>query len=134
MDPAWIAATLEEVPELPLRRRERFVSAYHLPESDAAELTKERELADFFEAVVNAGGAPKAAANWLLTELLSRVSDARGVAQSPVPPEHVAQLLDLIAKGTISGKIAKTIWSKMWESGPVGARDSGSREPLSGKR
>jgi aspartyl-tRNA(Asn)/glutamyl-tRNA(Gln) amidotransferase subunit B len=106
-----------EIPELPLARRTRLVTALGVSDYDATELTRERELGDYFEAVVAAGGRPKAAANWILTELLSRVDDARQVLQAPVTPQALAALLDLVGSGKLSGKLAKEIWPRMWETG-----------------
>ncbi len=106
-----------ELPELPLARRARFIAEQGLPEQDAAELTRERELADYFEAAVAAGARPRAAANFIRSELLSRVSDARELAQAPVSPQALAGLLALVEGGRVSGKLAKEILPRMWESG-----------------
>jgi aspartyl-tRNA(Asn)/glutamyl-tRNA(Gln) amidotransferase subunit B len=105
-----------ELPELPNARRERFVQS-GLTELDAGELIRERELGDYFERAVAAGARPKAAANWILSELLSRVSDARDVLGAPVTPEALAGLLALVESGRVSGKLAKEIWPRMWQSG-----------------
>jgi aspartyl-tRNA(Asn)/glutamyl-tRNA(Gln) amidotransferase subunit B len=106
------------MPELPDARKQRFVAAYALPEYDAAQLTQSRELADFFEAAVVAGAAPKAASNWMMGEL-ARVLKAAGrdVEGSPVSPQQLAGLLVLIDKGTISGAMAKDVFDKMITSG-----------------
>ena len=111
------ASARSALPELPLRRRRRFVEELELSEYDAAELTRERELADYFEQAVAAGAQPKRAANWMLTELLSRVADARAVTSAPVTPAALAELLGLVASGAVSGKLAKEIWPRMWMTG-----------------
>ncbi|MCC6751720.1 MAG: Asp-tRNA(Asn)/Glu-tRNA(Gln) amidotransferase subunit GatB [Deltaproteobacteria bacterium] len=117
VDDARIEALRDALPELPLRRRRRFVEELELSEYDAAELTRERELADYFEQAVAAGAQPKRAANWMLTELLSRVADARAVTSAPVTPAALAELLGLVASGAVSGKLAKEIWPRMWMTG-----------------
>lgn len=107
----------QENPELPMARRARFIDTLQLSEYDATELTREKELADYFEQTISAGAKPKATANWILTELLSRVDDARNVFQTQVPPPALAELLLLVDSDKISGKLAKEIWPKMWETG-----------------
>jgi aspartyl-tRNA(Asn)/glutamyl-tRNA(Gln) amidotransferase subunit B len=118
VDDAWIEALRPQIPELPIARRSRLMEApCSLPSHDAAALTRESGLADYFEQTVAAGAPPKKAANWILTELLSRVDDPREVVQAPVTPAGLAGLLALIGSGKISGKLAKEIWPRMWDSG-----------------
>jgi len=105
------------VPELPLKRRERFMSQYDLSEYDATELTRETALANYYESTVSLGAHPKKAANWILTELLSKVEDAREVGSAPVAPAGVADLLGLVESGKLSSKLAKEAWPLMWASG-----------------
>ena len=106
------------MPELPDARKRRFVAAYALPEYDASQLTQSRELADFFEAAVVAGAAPKAASNWMMGELARVLKESgREVGSSPVSPHQLAGLLTLIDKGTISGAMAKDVFDKMVKSG-----------------
>lgn len=107
-----------ELPELPQARAHRFVQSLGLPEYDASVLTSERELADYFESVASISGQPKAASNWVMTELMRELNSAqKNIADSPIRPEQLGQLIDLIEKGTISGKIAKTVFMEMWENG-----------------
>ena len=106
-----------QLSELPLARQERFVSELRLGEQLAAELNRERELADYFEAVVQAGAPAKRAANWITTELLSKVIDPRDVSSAAVSPAALAELLGLIESGRVSSKLAKEIWHKMWSDG-----------------
>ena len=124
-----LARLRAEIPELPSARRQRLVESLGLPELDAGELVRERELADYFERAVAAGARPKAAANWIMSELLSRVSDAREVLGAPVSPEALAGLLALVESGRVSGKLAKEIWPRMWQSGRS-AEDIAAEENL----
>ena len=117
LEPARIERLRAALPELPDARRARYLAELGLSYYDAAELTRERELADYFEATIAAGAAPKRAANWILTELLSRVADPRDVAAAPVEPTRLAGLLALWDEGRISSKLAKEIWPRMWEGG-----------------
>jgi aspartyl-tRNA(Asn)/glutamyl-tRNA(Gln) amidotransferase subunit B len=104
VDEAWIARVRGELPELPLQRWQRFQSL-GLSAYDAGVLTAEKELADYFDAVLAAGAPAKDAANWV-----SQHPDARPL------PEHVAELIALIKSGTISTKIAKDIFPRMTAS------------------
>jgi cell division transport system ATP-binding protein len=106
------------MPELAEARRRRFVTAFALPEYDAAQVTQSAAVADFFESVVRAGAPPKAASNWMMGEL-ARALNAAGleINASPVTPEALAALVGLIDKGTISGAIAKTVFEKMFATG-----------------
>ncbi|MEK6606905.1 MAG: Asp-tRNA(Asn)/Glu-tRNA(Gln) amidotransferase subunit GatB [Myxococcota bacterium] len=117
---AMLDAVRRAMPELPRARRERFVAGGLSP-YDAGVLCAERELADYFEGVVRHGADAKKAANFIMTEVLSRLADAREAAAAPVAPAALAELLALQEAGTISGKIAKDVFSKMWDSGK-GAR------------
>ncbi len=103
------------LPELPRARRQRFVAEHGLPPYDAEVLTQSRALADYFEKTVAAGGPPKAASNWIMSELLRVMppTDEDAINNSPVPPENLAGLLRLIEKGTLSGKMAKDVCTTM---------------------
>jgi aspartyl-tRNA(Asn)/glutamyl-tRNA(Gln) amidotransferase subunit B len=114
----WLGEVKASLPELPAQKRRRFADAYVLPEYDAGVLTQERALADYFETVARESGNPKAASNWIMTELLRELKqDARPLAEAPVAASALAQLIKLVAGGTISGKIAKDVFGKMWASG-----------------
>jgi aspartyl-tRNA(Asn)/glutamyl-tRNA(Gln) amidotransferase subunit B len=127
-----VKAIRDAMPELPDARRQRFVASCGLPEYDAIQLTQSRALADFFEAAVRAGAAPKAVSNWMMGELARALNaSGRDISTSPVSPERLAQLLALIDDGTISGAIAKGVFEKMFESQrPAGeiVRDEGLRQ------
>jgi aspartyl-tRNA(Asn)/glutamyl-tRNA(Gln) amidotransferase subunit B len=117
LDEDWIAAIRAGLPELPDARRARFVAAFGLSDYDAAVLTAERASADFFEAVA-AGRDGKQAANWVINELFGRLNrEGREIAESPVSAIQLGGLLDLLAAGTISGKIAKDLFEILWTEG-----------------
>lgn len=108
----------EELPELPFQRRSRFQEEYGLPEKDSELLTDEREVADYFEKTAKHCGNAKLAANWLMGELTFHLKEDRlEITQSKVGPESLGELIALVEKGKISGKIAKTVLQEMWQSG-----------------
>ena len=117
IDEQLIARVRASLPELPDAKRERFVRDYALPAYDAGVLTVERPLADYFEAVAKATKAtPKIAANWVMGELAGALNrDGLGVGAARVSAATLAALLDKIAAGTISGKIAKEVFEALWE-------------------
>jgi aspartyl-tRNA(Asn)/glutamyl-tRNA(Gln) amidotransferase subunit B len=118
VSPEWIAQVRASLPELPAERLRRFVTQYALPEYDAGVLTQERELADYFEAAAAASGQPKAVSNWVMTELLRKLKqDGRPLVEAPVTAERLAGLVELVGAGTISGKIAKDVFERMWATG-----------------
>ena len=105
------------LPELPDEKKARFTRDYALPGYDAGVLVGEREVADFFEAVAQ-GRDAKAAANWVINELAGRLNkEGKGIAQAPVSAAQLGAILDLIAAGTISGKIAKDLFEIVWTEG-----------------
>ena len=116
VDEAWIERVRAELPELPDKRRQRFVSEIGLPDYDAAILTASRELADYFEAALGEFGNAKKLANFIGTELLRDYGPER-IGECPVRPTQLAKLLGMIEQGTISGKIAKTVFAEMLTSG-----------------
>ncbi len=115
---AWQQKIRAEMPELPAARQARFVRDFGITDYDAGVLTATRALADYFEEVARASPDAKAAANWIQTELLGRLNEAgKDITESPVKPAALAELLQLVADGTLSGKMAKTVFAKMVESG-----------------
>lgn len=115
---AWIEKARESLPELPEARRERLVSAYGLPRYDASVLTSSRELADYFETAAAGSGNPKAASNWVMSEVLRKVKETGAeLASLPVPPRALAELIKLIDEGAISGTVGKDVFEKMFASG-----------------
>lgn len=112
-----IEAVRGTLPELPDQKRERFCSEYKLSDYDARVLTTSREMAAYFEAVVEAsGGEPKVAANWVAGELSAALNQSgRDIGESKVSAAALAGLLKRIADHTISGKIAKEVFEAMWD-------------------
>ena len=114
----WIEQSRRELPELPEQRQHRFMTDLGLPSYDAEVLTASRALADYFEAGVAAGGNAKAVGNWVMGEITRALNDSgTSIDACPVSPAQLAELLKLIDNGTISGKIAKTVFDEMWKSG-----------------
>jgi aspartyl-tRNA(Asn)/glutamyl-tRNA(Gln) amidotransferase subunit B len=106
-----------QLPELPDEKKSRLTRDYALPGYDAGVLVGEREVADFFEAVAQ-GRDAKAAANWVINELAGRLNkEGKGITQAPVSAAQLGAILDLIAAGTISGKIAKDLFEIVWTEG-----------------
>jgi aspartyl-tRNA(Asn)/glutamyl-tRNA(Gln) amidotransferase subunit B len=118
----WRERVRAQMPELPAAKRARFTGEYGLREYDAGVLTASRELAEYFERVAATAGDPRAAANWVMGDLAAALNaDGKSISESPVPPERLGELISLIAKGGISGKMAKEIFPKMYASGePAG--------------
>jgi aspartyl-tRNA(Asn)/glutamyl-tRNA(Gln) amidotransferase subunit B len=114
---SFVAEVEAAMPELPDDKRARFVEQYGLNDYDAGVLTASRETADYFEALVAAGGGDaKSAANWVSGELSAALNrDGLEIAQSPVSPQALSALLVRIADNTISGKIAKQVFEAMWQ-------------------
>jgi aspartyl-tRNA(Asn)/glutamyl-tRNA(Gln) amidotransferase subunit B len=117
LDPARIAEIKMSLPELPDDKKARFVSSYGLSAYDATVLIIEQASADFFEAVAK-GRDGKLAANWVINELFGRLNkEGKTIETSPVSAAQIGGLVDLIAKGTISGKIAKDVFEILWNEG-----------------
>jgi len=119
IDDQWIEDMRETLPELPAARKQRFVDTMGLSAEDAEVLTSARDLADYFEAALADYDNAKKLANWIMTELMRELKGDEGVdiSKCPVSPENLAALLVMVEKGTISGKIAKTVFEEMLASG-----------------
>ncbi len=116
--PEWSDEVRRSLPELPAAKRQRFVAEYGLPDYDAGVLTQSRPVADYYEATARESGTAKAASNWVMNDILRKLNeDDIEVGACRVTPESLAALVKLIEKGTISGKIAKDVFEKMWLSG-----------------
>ena len=115
---AWLDAVRASLPELPAARRARLVAELQIPAYDASVLTASRALADYFEAAARVAGNPKAASNWVMTELLGKLKDMGDtVSASPVSAFNLGELVRLIDEGAVSGKMAKDLFEKMYASG-----------------
>ncbi len=115
LEQSYIDQMRSALPELPSVRADRFVKSLGLPEYDAQTLTQEKEIADYFEVAAQASGNPKASANWIMTDLMRELNDSKTeIGNSPVSAQSLAEMIQLIDKGTISGKIAKTVFAEMW--------------------
>ncbi|MFQ6537747.1 MULTISPECIES: Asp-tRNA(Asn)/Glu-tRNA(Gln) amidotransferase subunit GatB [Aphanothece] len=107
-----------ELPELPAAKRHRYAEQLGLSVYDARVLTDERPMADYFEAVVAAGADPKVAANWITGDIAAYVNANRlDYASLPLRPDQLADMIELIGNGTISGKIAKELLPELLEQG-----------------
>lgn len=121
--PVMIAADLIEsirktIPELPDAKRERFTKDYGLPEYDADMLTQSRAMAAYYEEAAKLSGQPKVVSNWMMGELM-RLLNAEGkeIEECPVKPGGLAGMVKMISDGTISTKIAKTVFEEMYKTG-----------------
>ena len=118
VDPEWVASIRRSLPELPEAKKERFMGDYGLPEYDAEVLTSSKPLAHYFEICLQTYDKPKIVSNWIMVELLRELNqDEREIEECPVPPANLVKLLRLIDDGTISGKIAKSVFEEMYRTG-----------------
>jgi aspartyl-tRNA(Asn)/glutamyl-tRNA(Gln) amidotransferase subunit B len=116
IDDGYIEAIRSELPELPTDKRRRFMDQYGLGAYDAGVLVDNRELADYYEAVVAACGDAKIAANWVQVELLGQLNkNELEIGASPVSAEALGGLIQRILDNSISGKIAKQVFEAMWQ-------------------
>jgi aspartyl-tRNA(Asn)/glutamyl-tRNA(Gln) amidotransferase subunit B len=114
----WLERVRAEMPELPARRRVRFIGEYGLREYDAEVLTQTRAAAEYFETAARVSGDPKMAANWVMGDLMGMLKAAgKDISESPVSAANLGRLVRLIAAGELSGKLAKEIFPKMFATG-----------------
>lgn len=114
----YIEEIRKTLPELPDARKKRYMADFGLTSDDANYLTNDKDRADYFEAMVAAGADPKDSANWLKGDFAKLLAqNGIEIAAAPVAAAELASLLSLIAKGTISGKIAKQVFPEMWQTG-----------------
>jgi aspartyl-tRNA(Asn)/glutamyl-tRNA(Gln) amidotransferase subunit B len=122
LDASWVEGLRRRLPELPDAKKARFIEAYGLSPYDAGVLVSEQANAAYFETVAK-GRDPKAAANWVMGELFGALNRlGLGIEQSPVPAAALGELLDLVADGTISGRLAKEVFAAMVETGAGAAQ------------
>jgi aspartyl-tRNA(Asn)/glutamyl-tRNA(Gln) amidotransferase subunit B len=116
-DQAYVDELKTHLPELPDEKKARFTRDFALSAYDAGVLVAERATAEFFEGVAK-GRDPKAAANWVINDLAGRLNkEGKDIGASPVTGEQLGAILDLVAEGTISGKIAKDLFEIVWAQG-----------------
>lgn len=113
----WINEIKKTIPELPEQRKARYIAEYGLPEYDAFIITSSKTLADYFDACVSAGATPKIASNWLMGDI-SKILNEKELEPSSIPftADHLAKMIALIEKGTISTSAAKKVLSSMFEN------------------
>ncbi|MBB97210.1 MAG: Asp-tRNA(Asn)/Glu-tRNA(Gln) amidotransferase GatCAB subunit B [Rhodobacteraceae bacterium] len=117
IEQAWVDEIGASLPELPDEKKARFIKDFGLTDYDASVLTAEVESAAYFEAVAE-GRDGKMAANWVINELFGRLKkEDHDITQSPVSPAQLGGIIDLIAKGDISGKIAKDVFEIVYSEG-----------------
>jgi len=122
IDDEWIGEIRATLPELARDRQARFMGEYGLPAYDADILTQRRDVADYFEDAVKAHANPKAIANWLMGDLFRvlkerKLDTALRIESWPVAAADLARMVQLVDQGTISGKLAKTVFNEMLETG-----------------
>ena len=119
----WLAEVRAAMPELPERKRARFLGEFGLREYDAEVLTATRAASEYFETAARVSGDPKTAANWVMGDLMGLLkAESKDIAESPVSAENLGDLVKRITAGEISGKLAKEIFPKMFAAGePAGA-------------
>ena len=114
----WIEELKAQIPELPEARRRRFVKEYSLAHEEALLLTQKRQFAEYFETAVKTYDQPKRIFNWMMGDLMGNLKkDDREIHECLVRPEHLANLVRLIDEGKISGKMAKEVFEKLYETG-----------------
>lgn len=118
IDRDWVERERQALPELPDQARERLIKTYNLPPYDANLLTMSKDVLDFFDACVAEYNEPKAVANWVMGELARLLNQNNmEIKDARITPLSLAQLLKLLAQGTISGKIAKVVFEEMFTTG-----------------
>jgi aspartyl-tRNA(Asn)/glutamyl-tRNA(Gln) amidotransferase subunit B len=118
LDKEWIEGCRKEVTELPAARLKRFVSEFALSEYDAGVLTATKAVADYFESCVKLFSQPKTVSNWVMGELTRELNNSgTDASASPVSPERLVSLLQLVDQGTISLKVAREIFPEVYSSG-----------------
>lgn len=114
----WINEIKKTMPELPDQKIERFIKDYALPEYDADILTSEKELAEWFEEAVKESGKPKEVSNWIMVELLRLLNEeGKEIRDCTVKPSQLAELIELVSKGTINRNTAKDVFEEMYKTG-----------------
>ena len=117
LEKEFIEEVMATMPEMPTQKKIRFVSEFNLSEYDADLLAADKDLANFFEAVVKVSNSPKLSVNWVMGELSAELNNKNlSINESKISSNQLGQLILRIEDGTISGKIAKEIFEKLWSS------------------
>ena len=120
----FIEEIQSSLPELPSKRAQRYQTAHELSTSDAALLSQDRRLGDYFDAVLTFSGNAKSAANWVRGDLLSKLKEHElSITACPISPKHLGEMIQLIDQGVISGKIAKEVFGALWSKQTESAGD-----------
>ena len=115
----YIEKIKKEIPELPMQKTERFMKEYGIPDYDAGVLTTDQELAAYFEKTAKISGEAKLCSNWIMGDLLAKMnaSGMNKISEVKISPEQLANMIGLIKNSVISGKIAKTVFEEMFNTG-----------------
>lgn len=117
-EPEWVEQIRASMPEMPMARQTRFVEEYELPEYDAAVLTEDRALADYFEDLARACSDAKVASNWVMGSVMATLNEKGITVENfSLPASQIADLINSVQTGAISNSIAKQVYAKMVESG-----------------
>ena len=133
VDDEWIERIKGSLPELPSAKRKRFIERYGIPDYDAGVLCSDKYLAAYFEECVKLHPNPKAASNWIMSELMRDLKALDGdIRKSPISAANLARMIKMVDEGAITGKIAKTVFEKMWATGkaPDIVVDEGGLKPI----
>jgi aspartyl-tRNA(Asn)/glutamyl-tRNA(Gln) amidotransferase subunit B len=118
VDDDWVQKIKQDLPELPMTKRERFIKDYQIPAYDAGVLTADKALAFYYEEVVRLCNKPKAASNWIMGDVMRFLNeDKRSIRDCPIKAASLADMIELIEAGSISGKMAKEIVEDMYKTG-----------------
>ncbi|MFZ5944329.1 MAG: Asp-tRNA(Asn)/Glu-tRNA(Gln) amidotransferase subunit GatB [Bacillota bacterium] len=114
----WVHELNDNLPELPVAKKQRLIAQHGLPEYDAGVITSSKALADFYDRTVAMYSDYKTVSNWIMVELL-KLLNAEGmeISQTKLEPEALAKMLQMIEKGAISGKMAKQVFEEMFNTG-----------------
>jgi len=118
IDKYWVEEIRRGLPELPEAKKIRFISQYNLPSYDAEVLTSSKPLAQYFEGTLKTYNRPKIVSNWIMSELLRELNrNKKEVTECLIRSKNLAELLKMVDDGTISGKIAKSVFEEMYKTG-----------------
>ena len=114
----WLADVRSQVVELPLARKQRFMTDYELPAGDAEVFVNDVALGDYFEPIAKGSKSPKAVANWVINNLRAKLAEAdQEIEDLKFAPEAINELIGIVDSGKISSKIAQEVFATMFESG-----------------